>query len=173
MGPATGSLPRVRELHIQLTLGASFPGNPIDARSKLIEAIENELGDVGDTGTGGGMMDIWLGAERPKEAARRIRRIAKRLGISEWTEVTVRPPSLRIEILCDDEYCVERAKGAGDALVREVEGDADRWAEVTGRGVCDGIVEIDLDVRDATAVRRLGAIAKRLGIADRTRIDER
>jgi hypothetical protein len=164
----------MRELHIQLTLGASFPGEPIAVRSKLIEAIEKEVGEVGDTGTGGGVMDIWLTAEKPRSAARRIRRIAKRLGISEWTEVTVRSPSVQVEILCDDAYSIERASAAGEALMREIAADSNRWAEVTGHGECGGIVEIHIDVRDpASALTQLESIAKRLGISDRIRIDER
>jgi hypothetical protein len=40
--------------------------------------------------------------------------------------------------------------------------------------VCAGIVEIHMDVHDpASALTKLEAIAKRLGIHDRTRIDER
>jgi hypothetical protein len=164
----------MRELHVQLTLGATFPGEPIEVRTRLIEAIENEIGEVGDTGTGGGVMDIWLTAAKPQSAARRIRSIAKRLGISEWTEVTVRSRSVRFEILCDDAYPVERAKATSEVLVREIEADASRWAEVSGIGVECGIVEIDIDVRDpSAAIGRLEAIAERLGISDRTRIDAR
>jgi len=163
----------VRQLHIQLSLGASFPGNPIDVRSKLIEAVENEIGEVGDTGTGGGAMDIWLAVKKPKMAERQIRQIAKRLGIAEWTEVTVRAPSIRVEILCDDAYPIDRANAAGEALILEIEAGSERWAEVTGQGVCDGIGEIDIDVRDPPPLKRLEAIVKRLGISDRTRIDER
>ncbi len=58
----------MRELHIRLTLSVLFPSEPIEIRSKLIEAIEAEIGEVGDTGSGDGVMDIWMRARKPHAA---------------------------------------------------------------------------------------------------------
>ena len=163
----------MRELHIQLTL--SFPGDPLAVRRKLIDAIEAELGiEVGDTGAGGGVMDIWLTAKKPKATTRGIRQIARRLGIAEWTTVTIREQTVQVEILCDDDYPEADAIAAGRALMDEIDRDPKRWGEATSMGVVGGIIAIQIEVRDpAVATARLDAITKRLGIADRVRIDER
>jgi hypothetical protein len=161
----------VRELHVRLILGATLPGRPLELRARLIEAIERDVGPVGDTGTGFGAMDMWLSAKKPNHAARRIRAIANRLGIAEWIEVTIKRPTLCVEILADDDYPIERAQAAGDALIREIE--SGRLATVEGDSADDGIVTVYLELRDATAaLAQIDAIARRLEIADRIRVDE-
>ena len=164
----------MRTIHVQLNLGVSFPGGALAARRELVDAIESELDTTCDTGTGGGVADIWVGVTDAAEAKRRIRRIAKRLDIMEWTTLRAEPRSVRVEILCDDAFPIDRAKTAAKAFTAKISAAA--IGEPTGSRVeyASGLITIDVEVPNAkVAIAKLEDLARAAGIADRVRIDAR
>ena len=160
------------EIHVQVDLATRFPSpDDLALRRDLIAAIQRAGGRVGDTGAGGGVMDLWVGVEDPASGLQGIERMVELLGIAHRTRVEVRKPMVCASIDCaDDGFTPDEAIAAGDELAQAVVernlGTFNAIGELPGR------VDVTFRVDNPdVAVPAIEALVENLGLGERTTID--
>jgi hypothetical protein len=165
------------EIHVQVRIAERFPSRKELASRRALEAALCEIGEVTDAGAGGGVMDVWFRVDAADVAVPRVDEILARLDLADRTTVTVKPPSVSVEIEAADGD-EEPAEGEDTVAAYELDGEAlagaiedNHAGQILSFGVLPGYVALHVAVEDVSvAVAQISKLTEELGLADRTKI---